>query len=144
MKLNFIFRYMLGILFCLCMMAPNVQIYMNRVDLMKNGLETTAIVTETYAGSRGLYPQAYVQYRVDGIWRENYLHLKYNSVQPGQVITILYDEDDPGKLTSKNREHATDTAGFLMLFSLWYITGFLILTGLGIYKTIQVIVRKDK
>jgi len=117
MKSDFGFKNVVVIIFCLIVMAPNVIIFINRSQALNNGLEATALVTDFNSGTRGIYPRAYITYLVDGKKYQKYLLVKINRVRPGDEITILYNKDNPQKITLKNRKDAADNTIELILYS---------------------------
>ena len=108
-------RFFVGIVVGIAFLIPTVTTYLDRIELVNSGLESTATVTSF----RGIRSTArfdgrplYVQYTVNGTVYNNLLNLKFANTYIGDEVIILYNPNNPNNITPKDRDRATDSIVF--------------------------------
>ena len=86
----------------LCMIVslcflPYAATYFNTVEVVNNGLETTALVTKMHSGRAGYL--ADVQYIVDNNSYVSSMRVRGKEVDVGDIVTILYLPNHPDQIT---------------------------------------------
>lgn len=113
--LKFDWKNIAVIIFCLFMLMPHVRTYVDKTELLNHGVETMGIVISIRKGYRSRPPKAVVDYLVDGKNYQNEVPIKYNRTEVGAKLRILYNPDNPNKITVNNRKSALDTTSYLLL-----------------------------
>jgi len=74
--------------------------YVNRAELINNGSETTAIVTEIrISRARGAGTNVFVMYIVGGVVYNNRIDLQSGTTYVGDIVDILYNPNNPYNIT---------------------------------------------
>ncbi|UQZ89717.1 hypothetical protein C4J81_11075 [Deltaproteobacteria bacterium Smac51] len=116
---------------------PYAATYIDKVEVVNNGLETTALVTKMHSGRAGYL--ADVQYIVDNNRYVSSMRVKGKNVNVGDIVTILYLPEHPDQITLKNRNHASDKLSDLLVVSFPAVLLFFY----GVISIILKVIRKS-
>ena len=103
------------LIFSLCVLIPMTITYMKRAELVKIGIEASAVITQVRSGLAGYTADA--RYTVDNKEYHTTVRIKGNTMNKGDTVKVLYHPGKPGMITMKNSKHAGDTPIILLICS---------------------------